>query len=136
LDIARTARALNVTCSIPEGFPHNTLAAARGFYWLADQDDKTARTFARSFYQAYFGEGNDVSPADATADIAAGVGVDRTTFLAAVQDPAIKERLKEETAAALDRGVFGSPFFFVGEEPFWGSDRFDQMARWLETGGW
>ena len=136
VDIARTARALDVTCSIPEGFPHNTLAAARGFYWLADQDDKAARNFARAFYNAYFGDGRDVSPAEATADIAAGVGVDREAFLAAIQDPAIKERLKVETAAALDRGVFGSPFFFVGEEPFWGSDRLDQMARWLETGGW
>ena len=136
LDIARTARALGVSCSIPEGFPHNTLAAARGFYWLADQDDETALGFARTFSHGYFGEGRDISLAKATADIAAGIGVDPEAFLAAVQHPAIKERLKKETAAALERGVFGSPFFFVGDEPFWGSDRLDQMARWLETGGW
>ena len=136
LDIARTARALGVACSIPQGFPHNTVAAARGFYWLPDQDDKTARNFGRAFYNGYFGEGRDISSAEATADIAAGIGVDRESFLAAIQNPAIKERLKEETAAAIDRGVFGSPFFFLGDEPFWGSDRLDQMARWLETGGW
>lgn len=135
-DIMRTARALGVACVLPEGFPHGTLAAARGFYWLADQNDDTAKDFARAFYHAYFGEGRDVSPAEETADIAAGLGIDRAAFLAAVQETAIKERLKVETAAALERGVFGSPFFFVGDEPFWGSDRFDQMARWVETGGW
>ena len=136
LDIARTARALGVPCSIPQGFPHNTLAAARGFYWLADQDNNTARNFGCAFHNSYFGEGRDISSAEATADIAAGVGVDRESFLAAIQNPVVKERLKEETATAIERGVFGSPFFFLGDEPFWGSDRLDQMARWLETGGW
>jgi 2-hydroxychromene-2-carboxylate isomerase len=32
--------------------------------------------------------------------------------------------------------VFGSPFIFVDGEPFWGADRFDQVGRWLATGGW
>ena len=136
LDIARSARALGVACLIPQGFPHNTLAAARGFYWLSDQDDKMAKNFGCAFHNSYFGEGRDISSAEATADIAAGVGIDQKSFLAAIQSPAIKDRLKEETAAAIERGVFGSPFFFLGDEPFWGSDRLDQMARWLETGGW
>ena len=34
------------------------------------------------------------------------------------------------------RGVFGAPFFFVGDEPFWGADRMDQMEEWLRRGGW
>ncbi len=136
VDIARTARSLGVPCKFPEGFPHGTVAAARGFYWLADRDAEEAKAFARAFYGAYFGEGRDVSGAEATAEVAASVGVDRAAFEAAIQTPAIKERLKEETAAALARGVFGAPFFFIGDEPFWGSDRLDQMSRWLETGGW
>ena len=32
-------------------------------------------------------------------------------------------------------GVFGSPFVIVDGEPFWGVDRFDQLERWLATGG-
>lgn len=134
-DIARTARLLGVPCKMPDGFPHGTLAAARGFYWLSDDESK-AKSFAEAFYGAYFGEGRDVSAAEATADVAASVGVDRGAFLAAVQDPAIKERVKGEVTAALDRGVFGSPFFFIGDEPFWGSDRLPQMSLWLERGGW
>ena len=40
-----------------------------------------------------------------------------------------------EVDAAIEAGVFGSPFVFVDGEPFWGLDRFGQVERWLETGG-
>lgn len=43
--------------------------------------------------------------------------------------PAVKDRLREATAAAEARGVFGVPTFFVGDEMFWGHDRFDYVAR-------
>ena len=38
--------------------------------------------------------------------------------------------------ASLERGVFGSPFMLVDGEPFWGSDRLEQVDEWLERGGW
>jgi len=135
-DLARAARRLGVPCKMPDGFPHGTLAAARGFYWLSDSDAAKAVSFAKAFYNAYFGEGRDVSPPEATADVAADIGVDRDAFLAAIQEPALKERVKGEVGAALERGVFGSPFFFIGDEPFWGGDRLPQMSDWLEQGGW
>ena len=56
--------------------------------------------------------------------------------LNAIKQPEVKERLRAETSAALERGVFGSPFFYVDDEPFWGNDRLDQVDRWLESGGW
>ena len=31
---------------------------------------------------------------------------------------------------------FGSPFFPIDGEAFWGADRMDQVDRWLERGGW
>ena len=51
-------------------------------------------------------------------------------------DPALKERTKGEVEKALAAGAFGSPYIVVDGEPFWGSDRFDQIDRWLQTGGW
>jgi len=70
------------------------------------------------------------------AEIAAALGIGRDALLAAVADPAIKERLKRSTAAAIERGVFGSPFVFVDGEPFWGADRLPQIDAWLARGGW
>ncbi len=68
--------------------------------------------------------------------VAEAFGIERDTVLAALQEGAVKERLRQETEAAIGRGVFGSPFVIVDDEPFWGNDRLDQVDRWLKTGGW
>ncbi|GIK99774.1 MAG: 2-hydroxychromene-2-carboxylate isomerase [Alphaproteobacteria bacterium] len=135
-DFERTARRYKLPFRMPESFPFASLAAARAYYWLADRDPGAAKGLARAVYDAVFGEGRDVTKAEAVADIAARLGVDRAALLAAVDDPAVKERLKAETEAAVRRGVFGSPFVLVDGEPFWGSDRLDQVEEWLATGGW
>ncbi len=70
------------------------------------------------------------------ADIAAGLGLDRTAVLTGMAAAEAKERTRMENEAALARGVFGSPFIIVDGEAFWGVDRLDQAERWLETGGW
>ena len=45
-------------------------------------------------------------------------------------------RAKAEVENAMQAGVFGSPHFIVDGEPFWGIDKFEQIDRWLATGGW
>ncbi len=135
-DFPRSARRLGVAFKMPETFPFLSLAAARAFYWLADSDPDLAKALAKAVYGAAFGEGRNVTAAEAVAEIAAPLGIDRAALVAAASDPAIKERLKAETDAAIARGVFGSPFVFVDGEPFWGSDRLDQVEDWLATGGW
>jgi len=135
-DFARSARLLGVRFQLPEPFPFPSMAACRAFYWLADRDPEQAKALARSVYHAAFGLGRDVRAAEAVAEVAQPLGIDRTALLAAVNDPAVKERLRAETEAALARGVFGSPFIIVDGEPFWGHDRLEQVERWLATGGW
>ncbi len=135
-DMARSARLLGVPLQFPPGFPYGTVPAARAYYWLFDSKPDVAKAFAKAFYRAYFGEGRDVSPAEATADVAASVGVDRAALLDALQQPAVKDRLRIETDAAMARGVFGSPYFIVDGEPFWGADRLEQVDLWLQRGGW
>ena len=53
-----------------------------------------------------------------------------------MEKPETKAKLREATDEALSRGVFGSPFFIVDGEPFWGHDRLEHVERWLATGGW
>ncbi|HIC27841.1 MAG TPA: 2-hydroxychromene-2-carboxylate isomerase, partial [Rhodospirillales bacterium] len=76
------------------------------------------------------------TPAETVAEFAEPLGVDRDALLAAVQDQAIKQRLKDETGKAIDAGVFGSPFYIIDGEPFWGADRLWMIRRWLKSGGW
>ncbi|MEH6489835.1 2-hydroxychromene-2-carboxylate isomerase [Hyphomonas oceanitis] len=54
-------------------------------------------------------------------------GFDGAALLAQTQDPAVKERLVANTNAAVARGAFGIPTFFVGDEMFFGKDRLMQV---------
>lgn len=135
-DAPRFARLLDVPFKLPPVMPVNSLAASRAFWWLNAQDHGLAKNFARAVYRAHWGEGCDIASAEQVAEIGATLGIDAAALAAATQDPAIKARLKEETERSLARGVFGSPFVFVDDEPFWGTDRLDQVERWLATGGW
>ncbi|SDG72357.1 2-hydroxychromene-2-carboxylate isomerase [Roseospirillum parvum] len=135
-DMERMARLWGVPFTLPEPFPVATLAAARGFYWLSQTDRGRAVPFAKAVYLAYFAEGRDISRTEVVVEVAAGLGIAPDAFLAAVQEPTIKARLKAEVARAMELGVFGSPFLIVDGEPFWGADRLEQASRWLATSGW
>ena len=135
-DMERSARRLEVPFAFPEPFPIATIAACRAVYWMERTDAAAAKALAQALYRAYFVVGRNISDPDVVADVAAETGADRDAVLAGIQEPAIKDRLKEVTGAAIERGVFGSPFFMVGDEPFWGHDRMDEVDAWLETGGW
>ena len=60
--------------------------------------------------------------------------IDREEVADAFTDSATKARIKAEIDLAEARGVFGSPFFIVEGEAFWGNDRLAQLERWLEKG--
>lgn len=136
-DWERISRLSGTPWCLPENFPAAILAAPRGFYWLVDQgESELAKTFAKAAYKAYFAEQKAMWTNEATADVAAGLGIDRADFLQAVQQKPVKERLIDEGRKAVEKGVFGSPFVIVDGEAFWGWDRFWMVRRWLETSGW
>ncbi len=136
IDIARAARLRGVPFAMPSPFPFISVAACRAYYWLTDRNPDKAKALAKAVYGASFGEGRDMSGAEAIIEEAAGLGVERDELAAALEEQAVKDRLRGEVEAAIGKGVFGSPFILVAGEPFWGHDRLDHVDRWLETGGW
>jgi 2-hydroxychromene-2-carboxylate isomerase len=136
-DFKRSAREHGIAFNMPTKFPLATVGACRATYWLKQTAADKAVPFIKAVYAAYFVDGQDISSAEVLADIAAGLGVDRKAFLAGIEDPEIKLKLREVTDDAIQhRGIFGSPFTIVDGEPFWGADRLDQVDRWLSRGGW
>jgi len=135
-DVPRLCRLHGIPFTWPEPFPVAALAPTRGFYWLHDQDPDRAVAFAKAVYHAYFAEGRAIADATVATAIAAEVGANADAFASAIQDPAVKDRTKAAVEASLKRGVFGSPFVFVDEEPFWGVDRLPLVDEWLARGGW
>ena len=136
VDFARSARFHGIAdFKMPSKFPIATQAPARIVLWLKARDPALAVRVAKALFRAYFVDDIDVSNPEAAVAVAAKEGVDADAARAAVDDPAIKDALKREVGEAIARGVFGSPFVVVDGEAFWGLDRFDQIERWLATGG-
>jgi 2-hydroxychromene-2-carboxylate isomerase len=50
-------------------------------------------------------------------------GLESGRILELIQAREIKDRLLENTRRSVERGTFGSPTFFVGDEIFFGKDR-------------
>ncbi|MFQ5545693.1 MAG: 2-hydroxychromene-2-carboxylate isomerase, partial [Acidiferrobacterales bacterium] len=135
-DFARSARLHGVPFNAPSRLPISGVAASRAYYWVYDQDPQKAKALAQALYGAFFVDDKNIAEADVVASIAESVGIDSSAVTEALQDADVKNRLRQETDAAIARGVFGSPYVVVDDEPFWGNDRLGQVDRWLETGGW
>jgi 2-hydroxychromene-2-carboxylate isomerase len=56
-------------------------------------------------------------------------GLDARRILELTQDPAVKSKLMANTENSVQRGTFGSPTFFVGDEIFFGKDRLDDVEQ-------
>jgi len=134
-DFDRSARYHGLPFKFPEVFPVLTLAAARGYYWLQDEEPGLARAFAHAVFRAYWVDGRNIGELEVVQDIVNKLGLDATTFALAIATPEAKERVKRESELAVSKGMFGAPYFIVDGEPFWGADRLPQIERWLESGG-
>jgi 2-hydroxychromene-2-carboxylate isomerase len=135
-DFARMARLHKVPFRLPEKFPVGTQVAARAFYLIADRDAARAHDFAKRIFGAYYVEGRDVADPGVVLELAGAAGADTASLGEELKGEAIKERMKTEVDNAMKAGVFGSPFFIVDGEPFWGVDRIPMMEDWMRTGGW
>jgi len=135
-DMIRTAKYRGVAYRHPSPFPISPVTPSRAFYWVNAKDSKLARDLAKALYRAYFVDGIDISSADSTVAVCAKCGLNADSVRAAIADQAVKDLTRVEVAKAIERGAFGSPFIIIDGEPFWGSDRLDQIDRWLQTGGW
>lgn len=120
------ARRLGLPMRLPPAHPFNPLAALRLI--IAAGSDRRA---AATVLDAVFRDGRDVSDPAVIADLARVLGV--ADPQAALADPALKQRLRENTDWACSRGIFGVPTLVIGEELFWGHDAVDMALDYLAS---
>jgi len=132
-DVQDWATHYGVTVTFPAAFPFNTVRAMRGAL-VAEREGKLAE-YAQAGFKAAWGEGKDVSDPAVLGAVAEAAGLDREKFLAAIEEPEIKEALKARTAEAVERGAFGLPTFFIDGEMFWGNDRLILVEQRLKKAG-
>lgn len=135
-DWDRVSRLTGLAYAFPSRFPLATMAAARVFWWQDRRDPALAKRFAQAIFAGYFAHDRDIGDKAVVAAIADECGIDGAAALAAIEDGVWKDKCRTETEAAIARGVFGSPFVFIGDEGFWGWDRLPMIRQWLARGGW
>jgi 2-hydroxychromene-2-carboxylate isomerase len=132
-DLADWARFVGIEIGRPPVFPVNSVKAMRGA--LIALDDGKLVPYATAVFEAYWGDLLDISQPEILGKVAAGVGYDAPAFLARIEEPAIKARLKANTDELIARGGFGSPTMFVdGEDMYFGNDRLPLVEAALARG--
>lgn len=129
IDMQRFAQHYGVTLNHNPHFPINTLMLMRGV--VAYLDTPQFHDFLRAIFRAMWVDQRNMQQPEVIGEVLADAGFDPEQVLARCNDQAVKDRLKAITAEAVERGVFGAPTFFVGEEMFFGQDRLDWVDRAL-----
>ncbi|MDP8971905.1 MAG: 2-hydroxychromene-2-carboxylate isomerase [Actinomycetota bacterium] len=126
-DIHRWAEHYGLPMKFPDTFPFRTLKTMRAAVALEGEGD--LEPFTREAFGLYWEEGGTPKGFDAVDEdgplrkVARRIGRDPEELLEKASSGKAKEALKSATAKAIERGVFGAPAFFVGDEMFWGNDR-------------
>ena len=110
-------------------FPLNNLMAMRGL--VAAQMDGVGEPYLEAVSVATWEEGLKTDDPDVLRQVLDGAGLPGAELLARTQEPAVKQRLIENTEGAAARGAFGIPTFFVNGEIVYGKERLEQVERML-----
>ncbi len=112
-----------------EYFPVNTLLMMRGA--VAAQQSESFPAYLDACYAAMWERSLKMDDPEIFTSVLDDAGLDGAALLTQTQDPAVKAQLLENTNAAVLRGVFGVPTFFVGDEMFFGKERLAQVEEAL-----
>ncbi len=131
IDLQRWAQHFGVPLQMNPHFPINTLPLMRGAVAMQLRSELEFQRYVAVIFRAMFEHPRNLNQPEEVAAVLAENGMDPTAFVDLINAPAAKEKLKENTAQAVARGVFGAPTFFVGEQMFWGQDRLDFVEQAL-----
>ncbi|OYX57279.1 MAG: disulfide bond formation protein DsbA [Brevundimonas subvibrioides] len=110
-------------------FPVNSLLAMRGLCACepGDEFDRYLDAVLAGFWE----RGLPMGDPAVLASVLTEAGLDAERLIALAQTDAVKAKLADNTAAAVERGAFGAPTFFVGDEMFFGKERLGQIEAML-----
>ncbi|UZD67064.1 2-hydroxychromene-2-carboxylate isomerase [Marinobacter sp. AN1] len=121
MDMQRFARRYGVTLNQNPFFPVNTLQLMRGA--VAFLDTPRFNDYLTAVFNAMWVNEENMGEPEVVTRVLTAAGFDPDDVMTRASDPAVKERLKDITTEAVNRGVFGAPTLFVGDDMFFGQDR-------------
>jgi len=133
-DLERLCADLSLPFCQPETFPQPSLLAARAA--LVGLAESWGEEFCRAVFRAEFGEAGRIDDSATIARLLTALGAAPDDVLAKGKSEPIKTRLRDETQAAQQLGIFGAPTFVTADgELFWGNDRLEQALAWAARAG-
>lgn len=131
IELDRWRKFRNITLKLhPKYFPVSAEFASLLIIAAIDAGkDPGPLTFA--LMRACWTEQKDISNIDTLARIVRCQGLDWSAMVRYVLTPVARERFDGLTVEAIERQVFGAPFYFYKKEPFWGQDRLEFLDRAL-----
>lgn len=130
-DMAWFARRYGVPFQRNPHFPVNTLALMRGATFALREGFLTP--YSNAVFKAMWVDAANLNDPNEISRALSAAGLDVKKIVAATQDPAIKDALKDATGEAVARGVFGAPTFFVGDHMHFGQDRLPYVEEMLKA---
>jgi 2-hydroxychromene-2-carboxylate isomerase len=127
VDMANYAARYGIPFRMNPYFIINTLPLMRGA--LVAERRGELEAYSDAMFNAVWCDALNMGDPEVIGTTLAGAGFDAAAYLAGVGEQEIKEALKARSAAAVAKGVFGAPTFFVGDKMWWGQDRLD----WVEA---
>lgn len=129
LEFQRFVKTHGIPFNMNPRFPLNTLHVMRGA--VAAQRLDCFAPYVDAIMTAMWHDGADMGDRNVVRDVLEKAGIDSAVLLALAEDPDVKATLIANTEAAANRGAFGVPTFFVGDEMFWGKERLGQVEAAL-----
>lgn len=110
--------------------------AGRAYSWIHRHLPGEGKKFAQQVFAAYWLQGLDISKESTLDGILTALGLATPEVLAGIKSVEASDLLRGNVESSLACGVFGSPFFIVNGEPFFGVEKMELLEDWLATGGW
>jgi 2-hydroxychromene-2-carboxylate isomerase len=108
-------------------FPINTLNLMRAA--IAAQLEGVFEKYVEAAFHHMWREPKKMDDPEVAAKALSSSGLDGARLLTRAQEPEVKAKLLENTQAAVERGAFGSPTFFVGKEIFFGKEQLREVEE-------
>ena len=136
-DAKRYARQNGVEFRRPEAAPASRpVEAGRLFAWAKACDPARSKHVAAAIYRSYFVDGRDIAEPAVLRECCVGAGLDWKAYEAARESGEAAQLLRRNVDESIAAGVFGSPFFIVDGEPFFGAEKLPVVEEWIASGGW
>jgi 2-hydroxychromene-2-carboxylate isomerase len=132
-DFSRFAYAYGVRLNINPYFPIITTTLMRMLTGLQMRSDARMHEFMDVVFEAIWVDTLNMNDAQVLDGVLKSAHFDPVELHQLANEQPTKDRLKEVTTQAVERGVFGAPTFFVGEQMFWGQDRIEQLKAALKV---